>query len=214
MYIKPFSFTYNNLNNKLEFPGFEVPNKNIVILTGDNGSGKTTFLNYLRSNPQQIELINNKVVKCLMLEQLYDYLIYPYKPIWWNIALPKILKYKISKDDAISITNNQLKKFNLNLNIKQRPESLSGGEKHLILISRFSLSDHNLLLLDEPTTAIDKTRENIFWSIVSQIIQEDDKRIIISTHGNVRFNNINNKTCIFNGFHDKQIKIQNYEPNK
>jgi len=210
MYIKPFIFNFKNSDQKIDFPGFDVPNKNIAILTGDNGSGKTTFLNFIRSHSDYIDL-KNIPVKCLMLEQLYDYLIYPYKPIWWNISLPKIIKEKISKHEAIEIAQFQLKKFGLKLELNKSPETLSGGEKHLLLISRFSLSDHNILLLDEPTTAIDKTRENIFWEIMIQINKEDNKKIILSTHGDVLLNNINNKYCIFQGFHNKNLKIQNYE---
>lgn len=210
MILRSFQFRYSEGQTYLTFPGFEVPTGNFVLMTGENGSGKTTFLNHLRENPNLIHL-DGQGVSCFYLEQFFDNLIFPYKPVWWNVSLPTIISEKICDKEAIEIAAKQLDTFELDIDLNKYPALLSGGEKHLILVARFAVGRHNVLLLDEPTTTVDKKREVIFWNMLYQLINKQKKNIIIASHCLPINADVQNKKK-FNGILERKLIIQNYLP--
>jgi len=64
--------------------------------------------------------------------------------------------------------------------VGERGARLSGGQRQAIAIARILLHDPSIMLLDEPTNAMDNTTENNFITHIKPIIQ--DKTLILITH--------------------------------
>ena len=64
--------------------------------------------------------------------------------------------------------------------VGERGEGLSGGEKQSVTLARAILSDPNILVLDEPTNAMDDLTEQQFKNNLKTVIQ--DKTVVIVTH--------------------------------
>jgi len=181
MQIKNCEFYHPDGQNSTSFPGFTIKSNYIGILSGVNGSGKTCFLKFLKQNPNLF--IPDRTGKdIIILDQFYEHLLFPYKPVWWNISLPKILQNSLDIDSAKEVAKKYLSYFSITLNLDRYPEHLSGGEKHIVLLSRFALTDQNTLLLDEPFTAIDVNNRQTVWNIIKDLAINHTKDILLTTH--------------------------------
>jgi len=66
------------------------------------------------------------------------------------------------------------------LQVGERGEGLSGGQKQSIAVARALLRDPQIVIMDEPSNAMDNTTEELFKSRLSQWL--DDKTLILVTH--------------------------------
>jgi len=66
------------------------------------------------------------------------------------------------------------------LNIGERGEGLSGGQRQSIAVARALLLDPPILILDEPSSSMDPGSENRFKARLQQTIK--DKTVIVVTH--------------------------------
>ena len=66
------------------------------------------------------------------------------------------------------------------LMVGERGEGLSGGERQSVTLARALISNPNIMMLDEPTNAMDRQTEKAFINKIEKII--DNKTLIIVTH--------------------------------
>lgn len=138
---------------------FEV-NQEIVALFGPSGSGKTTILNCIagltKANSGAICLNNLTLFSCgknhIPTQQrkigylFQDYALFPHLTVWNNIAYGmKNEKFAKKLMDELGIQH--LK--------DQYPHNISGGEKQRVAIARAIATEPDVLLLDEPFSALD-----------------------------------------------------------
>lgn len=152
-------------------------NLNIVqqkttIIMGKNGSGKSTLLKILNKIIQPTAgVIQSHLDKPVpMLFQ---------KPLTLNNTV-KYNYHILHKIKEFQINNTWFNKFNLS-NIKdQKINSLSGGEKQKLFLSRLMSFDQPNLFLDEPNQSLDLESEKLLVDLL--IHEKKSKTIILTLH--------------------------------
>lgn len=135
----------------------------IITIIGPSGSGKTTLINILAGSIKNYEgtvklkgkSIDHKNMSIGLIPQ--DYGLLPWKTVYGNIILP--LKIKKLKTDKLKIEY-VMEKLQIGHLKNRYPSQISGGQKQRVAIAKTFIMDLDLLLMDEPFSALDAiTRE-------------------------------------------------------
>ncbi len=142
---------------------FDVQDGEYFVLLGPTGSGKTVLLesiaglNPIRSG--QI-IINSRDVTRLNLENrnigfaFQDYALYRHLSVRDNISFGLQWRNKTRKEVKGAV-DRVIELLNITHLLERRPWSLSGGESQKIALARALAIKPDLLLLDEPLSAVD-----------------------------------------------------------
>lgn len=153
--------------------------KEIIGIVGPSGSGKSTILNILANLLEPTTgnvMVNGKIGYMFQKDHLLN---------WLNIYKNIIFGLEIEKKDTplnITRTTNLLEKYHLKEFIKSYPKQLSGGMKQRIALIRTLSINPDLLLLDEPFSALDFQTRIEICDDVYQIIKDQNICAILVTH--------------------------------
>ncbi len=164
----------------------------LTVIIGRNGAGKSTLLKALLGEVKhtgKIEIYDKK-------ENKYEKLKIGYVPQSMNIErhmpttvydlIAGIISNKpiwLKKDKKIyEKIKEHLKVFEADLLIDKSIGDLSGGELQRVLLSIATLSNPNLLILDEPVSGIDKNGIRLFFDLINKQKTEHDMAIILVSH--------------------------------
>lgn len=171
----------------LENINLSIKPKEFISIVGPSGCGKTTILSLISGliKPSSGEILvggktpNLKSNICGYMFQRDNLL--PWRNIENNIYLGleiKRLKTKERKNYAISLAN----KYGLNEFLKKHPGELSGGMRQRVALIRTLTLKPELLLLDEPFSALDYQTKLELCDHVFEIIKSEGKTAILVTH--------------------------------
>lgn len=159
---------------------------NIYVIKGISGSGKTTLFNilsFLDSDYEGTYLWDNKDVKTVG-ETERELILNNISYVFQKSFLFKKLTVKenlLFIKDNLKLIEEYSRKFNIYKLLDKKPEEVSGGERQRISLVRALLLNSKVILLDEPTSSLDKENASIFANYLKEIT-DDNKIIIISTH--------------------------------
>lgn len=139
---------------------FQVEDREFVSIIGASGCGKSTIfrlINGLEKLQQGRILVDGRPV-----QELKNYsafmpqkdLLFPWRTIEKNICLPMELA-KVPKAEQEKCCKEVLEQVGLSEYAKKYPKDLSGGMKQRVAFARTLLSGADMLLLDEPFSALD-----------------------------------------------------------
>ena len=141
----------------------EIEDRDLLCLFGHSGSGKTTLLRILAglTTPSKGRIVYNDTVwfdsdkKINLPPQLrnvgymfQDYALFP------NMSVEGNIRFAQKKKDTEAIEE-LMELFDLTTLRKQKPTQLSGGQRQRVALARALAAKPNLLLLDEPLSALD-----------------------------------------------------------
>jgi putative ABC transport system ATP-binding protein len=187
----------------------ELKEKKITAILGSSGGGKTTFL----------KLLNNMITADQGVVKYKDAKIESYEPVKLRREVvmlpqdPKIFKGTIKDNFKLTeeINGNQvsenlnynelLTKVSLTQKLDDSAANLSGGEKQRLALARVMLLEPKVLLLDEPSSSLDKKTEEKIIKMVVDYAKENDRTLIMVTHS----------PKIAEKFADEIINIENGE---
>jgi len=187
--LKDVSKIYSDGTLGISNFSYSFKNRGLYCIVGESGSGKSTLLNVLSSilKPTSGEIYyNNKSYKEINLD---DYRRYDIAIVFQDFSLIKrltvkenlLLSVKIYKDiDYDKKIEEVLTLLDIKELVDKKIYELSGGEIQRVAIARALLKSPKIIVLDEPTSNLDKENsEKIF-----QILKELSKRylVITSTH--------------------------------
>lgn len=166
---------------------FDVEKGEFVSIVGPSGCGKTTILSLISgvlkatSGTFLVEdkTPNKKNANCGYMFQKDNLL--PWRTIEKNIFLGLEIQKKNTKENR-QYALNLLKKYGLSDYLKKRPDELSGGMRQRVALIKTLATKPNILLLDEPFSALDfQTRLSVCDDVYS-IIKNENKTAILVTH--------------------------------
>ncbi len=149
---------------------FQFEKGKTYTLIGPSGCGKTTLLyaiaGLLPLNSGTVTF-SSTITRDHLAVVLQEYGLFPWKTVWQNILLGlQIKSKKISAEQersALEISKN----LGLEAMLKKYPHQLSGGQKQRVAIARSWLLSPEIMLMDEPFSALDTmTRETLQNTII------------------------------------------------
>lgn len=183
--IKKLSKIYHT--NKSEIPAIKDLNLNIkegefVAIVGPSGCGKTTLLSILCSleEKSQGEIIYTQG-KQKMGYMLQKDTLFPWLNILDNTLLGLKVEKNITKENIQKVTK-LLETYGLKDFIKKYPNNLSGGMRQRVALIRTLATNPDILLLDEPFSALDYQTRLAVSDDVWKIIKKEKKTTIMITH--------------------------------
>lgn len=172
---------------------FKVNEGDFISIVGPSGAGKSTLLSIIAGlEDYKGKIIKDDITIGYMLQK--DYLM-PYLTILDNCLLGLKINKKCSKDN-IKRVKDLLIKYGLEDYIYSYPDDLSGGQRQRAALIRTLALNPDILLLDEPFSALDyQTRLNISKDI-KNIIKNEKKTLIMVTHDISEAINMSNKVIV------------------
>lgn len=158
---------------------FSIHEGEILTLLGPSGSGKSTILNILTKllKPTSGEVIINGSIGYMFQK---DHLL-EWRNIMDNITIG--LEIQKNKDPkAIERVERLLKTYGLWEYRNMYPKELSGGMRQRVALIRTLAVDPDVLLLDEPFSALDYQTRLLVSDDVYKIIRKEHKLAILVTH--------------------------------
>ena len=187
--------------NILDIEKLKIESKKIVSIVGKSGSGKTTFLKLLNKmiSPTSGNVYyNGKNLKEIdSIDLRRDVIMLNQTPAIFkgtirdNLMIGrKFSKKALLSDDKM---NEILNLLELDKSLDTKSEKLSGGEKQRIALGRVILTDPDVFLLDEPSSALDSHTENLIIKSLIDHTRKTNKTLIMVTHSKdigVKFSDI------------------------
>lgn len=188
--IQDLSFSYHNTAGEtpaVKDLSFHVDKGEFVSIVGPSGCGKSTLLSLITGllkeetghiyfSGKSISRQRPNIGYMLQKDQLL-----PWRNILRNVMLGAEIRHmtgRETKEKAKAL----LTRYGLSDFLYAMPDELSGGMRQRVALIRTLLTDPELLLLDEPFSALDyQTRLNVSDEI-GQIIRKEHKTALLITH--------------------------------
>lgn len=182
--IKVDNISKNFLSKKtnlsvLEDISFELDKKEIISIVGKTGCGKTTLLNIICG---LLEPNEGKVFVDGDLGYVpQNDLLFPWRNILENILLPVEIK-KSFDEEIIYQSKFLLRRFELKEFANSYPSEISGGMRQKVSLIRTFIQNPDMILLDEPFSAIDFNSRLQLVEQLRDYILSSGKSAIFVTH--------------------------------
>lgn len=168
---------------------FEIPKGSIFAFLGPNGAGKSTLINILvnllKPTSGKILLANTNIDNNRNYSQIgivfqgntldEDLTVYD------NLIIRGSL-YKIDKNRLRNNITKIIKVLNMEKFINKKYKECSGGQKRVAMIARAIIIEPSILILDEPTTALDPNIRKTIWDILLKLNKKRNMTIFFSSH--------------------------------
>lgn len=160
---------------------FDLKEGEFVAIVGPSGCGKSTILSVLcgleEKSGGDIELKENaNIGYMLQQDSLFE---------WKNILNNCLLGLEINKnlnEESKNYVINLLNTYGLKDFIYSYPDNLSGGMRQRVALIRTLATKPDLLLMDEPFSALDYQSRLVISDDIYNILKKEKKTMIMVTH--------------------------------
>ena len=158
-----------------------------VSIVGPTGSGKSTILNMAAGllNPssgtvhsfgEPVHGVNRRASYMFQQDALL-----PWKSVIDNVSLGLTMA-GVSKAEAYDESRRWLEKVGLKNFADRYPHQLSGGMRKRTAVAQAWIVNPDILLMDEPFSALDVQTRQIMENELLELWQESDKAVVFITH--------------------------------
>ncbi len=185
------SYSYHSVSGEtlaIDDLSFEVKEGEFLAIVGPSGCGKTTLLSIIAGliepDSGKVLIENTEREKSAvnigyMLQR--DHLL-EWKNTYQNAALGLSIQKKKDDRDKVLLLNHLLRTYGLVSFERSKPSELSGGMRQRVALIRTLLMEPDLLLLDEPFSALDYQTRLEVSDDIWKIIKKEKKTAILITH--------------------------------
>jgi len=185
--VKDLTFGYEDAPVLDKFNLVLVPNE-ILLIDGENGAGKTTLLKCMTNviNNGEGIFINGKSVRedKSMLQQISFIMsedtLYDYLTLSENVSFFKSLFDE--NDDFFAKVYALCVEFDIAKYEDYLIKNLSQGTRHKLYLAIMLAKRHQILILDEPFTALDKQTQQVVMAKVKKLANEEGRSVVLVTH--------------------------------
>ncbi len=181
-------------NLVLDHVSFDVHKHEVVALLGPSGSGKSTLMKCInlleRVDDGQIWLgdtditdprINQDKSRARIGVVFQQFNLFPHMTVLNNVTLAVRKVHKWDRARAEEKAMGLLKRIGMEQKAREYPDRLSGGQQQRVAIARALMTDPELLLLDEITSALDPLLVGEVLEMVSEL-KDQGATILMATH--------------------------------
>lgn len=182
--VKHLSKSYNSLSGEVlavNDVSFSVKEGEMLAIIGTSGCGKSTILNVIAGLDKDYSgkiLFKEKTKVSYMLQ---DDTLFPWLTVMENASLGLKVQNKLTLDN-IKYVKYLLKKYGLGDFIDKKVSSLSGGMRQRVALIRTIATKPDLVLLDEPFSALDYQTRLKVSNDIYKILKEEGITGIMVTH--------------------------------
>jgi NitT/TauT family transport system ATP-binding protein len=184
--INNLSKNYHTKNDEIEAIldfSLDVKKGEFIAIVGPSGCGKSTILSILcnleKKSGGSISYKHSK--EPIIGYMLQQDTLFPWRTILDNCLLGLEVNKSLTEESKKKVLN-LLKKYGLSKFINHYPSSLSGGMRQRVALIRTLALNPDILLLDEPFSALDYQARLAVSDDVYRIIKENKKTVIMVTH--------------------------------
>lgn len=146
------SFEYAPRGLVLDRVSFSLPPGSFTAIVGPSGSGKSTILKLLAGLAYPSE---GKVICTGNVSMVFQSgALLPWKTVEENVEI-SLLQHKLSPRESLSRAHEALNEVGMRDLARELPRNLSGGQRQRVGIARALAVNPDVLLLDEPFSALD-----------------------------------------------------------
>lgn len=189
--IKNLTKTYYSSTSELTILkelNLKIDKGEFLCVLGPSGCGKSTLIRCIAGFEDfegEISAKGKAVKKPgsdrMMVFQDFNQL-YPWKTVEKNIQYPLKLQNKKDKKKLKELSDDALRKVDLDGRQKNYPHELSGGMKQRVAIAKALALKSDIILMDEPFAALDAMTRNKLQDELSLIHRQSDITVIFITH--------------------------------
>lgn len=194
--LKKYYGTKNNITKAIDNISFTVNEGEFVAIIGASGSGKTTLLNCISTidtvtagkiiiNNKDITEIKDRDIASFRRNNLgfvfQDFNLLDTLTIAENISLSLIINKK-NENKIDEMVNDIAKRLDIEGILDKFPYEVSGGQKQRCACARALINNQKLILVDEPTGALDSKSSRMLLETMDEINKNLNATILMVTH--------------------------------
>ena len=169
----------------IEDVSIDIAEGTFFTIVGPSGCGKTTLLRILGGLEQvtsgTVELADPGRGRPQFSMVFQGDSIFPWMTVWENAAYG--LKMRgAPKEETAAAVRQWLERTGLTRFADLYPHQLSGGMRQRVSIARAFANDPEILLMDEPFSALDEQNKTILQQELLRIWEADKKTVVFITH--------------------------------
>lgn len=184
-----------------------------VSFLGPSGSGKSTTLYVMAGlvDPDQgdvqvegksiLQMPSNKRNIGMVFQR---YTLFPNMTVAENIAFPLTVR-KVNKAEIAERTAEMLRLVRMEALADRYPQQMSGGQQQRVAIARAMIYNPNILLMDEPLSALDRKLREEIQSEIKRVHEETGVTILYVTHDQEEALRLSDRVVLFNQGKVEQI---------
>jgi putative spermidine/putrescine transport system ATP-binding protein len=162
----------------------------VLALLGPSGSGKSTLLaaiaGMVKPSAGRILLRGRNLLELSSESRglgmvFQDYALWPHMTVTQNVAFP-LRARRVAAGEVTARTKSALARVGLDGFEERRPHQLSGGQQQRVALARAVVAEPQLLLLDEPLSALDPATRTSVRSELAGLLRKLGLTTIIVTH--------------------------------
>jgi putative ABC transport system ATP-binding protein len=176
--------------NILDIEYLNIPDKKITCIVGESGSGKTTLLRHLNNlispDSGQILYKGMDIENMNPINLRRQVIMAPQTPVVFDGNVRYNLTIGLMFSEKPMVNDDVLKRWmdlvHLNKGLDENTDKFSGGEKQRLCLARILVLEPEVLLLDEPSSALDEDTEHLVVNNIVTYAKDAGKTVVMVTH--------------------------------